>query len=139
MFSLTAYAIGMSTIADDGITKLLDLAVEAKGDYPVIIAQHIKPTDAGSLRNAWDVLRGRMAKPGAVVLAAVSEKDGNPLLLAAGTQEAVDAGFNAGAVIKAISGNIKGGGGGKPTMAQAGGKDASGLEAALDAAREMLL
>ena len=130
---------GMSTIADDGITKLLDLAVEAKGDYPVIIAQHIKPTDAGSLRNAWDVLRGRMAKPGAVVLAAVSEKDGNPLLLAAGTQEAVDAGFNAGAVIKAISGNIKGGGGGKPTMAQAGGKDASGLEAALDAAREMLL
>ena len=130
---------GMSTIADDGITKLLDLAVEAKGDYPVIIAQHIKPTDAGSLRNAWDVLRGRMAKPGAVVLAAVSEKDGNPLLLAAGTQEAVDAGFNAGAVIKAISGNIKGGGGGKPTMAQAGGKDASGLEAALDAAREMLV
>ena len=130
---------GMSTIADDGITKLLDLAVEAKGDYPVIIAQHIKPTDAGSLRNAWDVLRGRMAKPGAVVLAAVSEKDGNPLLLAAGTQEAVDAGFNAGAVIKAISGNIKGGGGSKPTMAQAGGKDASGLEAALDAAREMLL
>ena len=130
---------GMSTIADDGITKLLDLAVEAKGDYPVIIAQHIKPTDAGSLRNAWDVLRGRMAKPGAVVLAAVSEKDGNPLLLAAGTQDAVDAGFNAGAVIKAISGNIKGGGGGKPTMAQAGGKDASGLEAALDAAREMLL
>ena len=131
--------LGMSTIADDGITKLLDLAVEAKGAYPVIIAQHIKPTDAGSLRNAWDVLRGRMAKPGAVVLAAVSEKDGNPLLLAAGTQEAVDAGFNAGAVIKAISGNIKGGGGGKPTMAQAGGKDASGLEAALDAAREMLL
>ena len=130
---------GMSTIADDGITKLLDLAVEAKGVSPVIIAQHIKPTDAGSLRNAWDVLRGRMAKPGAVVLAAVSEKDGNPLLLAAGTQEAVDAGFNAGAVIKAISGNIKGGGGGKPTMAQAGGKDASGLEAALDAAREMLL
>ena len=130
---------GMSTIADDGITKLLDLAVEAKGAYPVIIAQHIKPTDAGSLRNAWDVLRGRMAKPGAVVLAAVSEKDGNPLLLAAGTQEAVDAGFNAGAVIKAISGNLKGGGGGKPTMAQAGGKDASGLEAALDAAREMLL
>ncbi|MGN0261427.1 MAG: alanine--tRNA ligase [Eggerthellaceae bacterium] len=130
---------GMSTIADDGITKLLDLAVEAKGAYPVIIAQHVKPTDAGSLRNAWDVLRGRMAKPGAVVLAAVSEKDGNPLLLAAGTQEAVDAGFNAGVVIKAISGNIKGGGGGKPTMAQAGGKDASGLEAALDAAREMLL
>ena len=45
----------------------------------------------------------------------------------------VAAGFNAGNVmIKAIAGNIKGGGGGKPTMAQAGGKDAAGIDAALD-------
>ena len=42
------------------------------------------------------------------------------------------------AIIKSIAGNIKGGGGGKPTMAQAGGKDASGMDAALDAARELL-
>ena len=56
-----------------------------------------------------------------------------------GTPEAVEAGFDAGAVIKAISGNIKGGGGGKAAMAQAGGKDASGIDAALEAAREMLL
>ncbi|MBO4365592.1 MAG: hypothetical protein J5804_04785, partial [Eggerthellaceae bacterium] len=56
-----------------------------------------------------------------------------------GTDEAVAAGFNAGAIIKAIAPCIKGGGGGKPTMAQAGGKDASGLDAALDAAREQLL
>ena len=62
-----------------------------------------------------------------------------PTLLAAGTPEAVEAGFDAGAVIKAISGNIKGGGGGKAAMAQAGGKDASGIDAALQAARDMLL
>ena len=68
-----------------------------------------------------------------------TEKDGKPTLLAAGTPEAVEAGFDAGAVIKAISGNIKGGGGGKAAMAQAGGKDASGIDAALEAAREMLL
>ena len=37
-----------------------------------------------------------------------------------------------------ISSHIKGGGGGKPTMAQAGGKDANGIDAALDAARESL-
>ena len=49
------------------------------------------------------------------------------------------AGFNAGAVIKAIAPCVKGGGGGKPAMAQAGGKDASGIDAALAAAKEMLL
>ena len=54
-----------------------------------------------------------------------------------GTDEAVEKGFNAGAVIKQISREIKGGGGGKPTMAQAGGKDASGIDAALDAARKL--
>ena len=48
------------------------------------------------------------------------------------------AGFNAGSIIMAIATNIKGGGGGKPTMAQAGGKDADGLDAALDAARASL-
>ena len=58
--------------------------------------------------------------------------------MAAGTDAAVAAGFNAGAIIKAISKHIKGGGGGKPTMAQAGGKDVGGLDAALDAAREIL-
>ncbi len=124
------------TVADDGITKLVDSAAAAKGGYPVIIGR-LGEADAGQMRNGWDVLRARMAAPGAAVLA--GEKDGTPILLAAGTPEAVAAGFDAGAVIKAISSNIKGGGGGKAAMAQAGGKDASGIDAALDAAREMLL
>ena len=47
-------------------------------------------------------------------------------------------GLRAGAVIKAIASCVKGGGGGKPAMAQAGGKDASGIDAALEAARELL-
>jgi alanyl-tRNA synthetase len=59
-------------------------------------------------------------------------------LLAAGGAPAVAAGFNAGAVIKTMAPHIKGGGGGKPEMAQAGGKDASGIDAALEAARAML-
>ena len=103
--------------------------------YPLVIAE-IKQVDAGGLRNAWDIVRARMPKPGAVVLA--SNNNGTPILLAAGTDEAVAAGFNAGAVIKAIAPCVKGGGGGKPTMAQAGGKDVEGIPAALDAAREML-
>ena len=62
-----------------------------------------------------------------------------PLLLAAGTDAAVAAGFNAGAIIKAIAPAIQGGGGVKPTMAQAGGKNAAGIDDALAKAREILL
>ena len=103
--------------------------------YPLIVAR-IDGLDAGGLRNAWDILRGRMPEPGACVIGTIN--NGKPVLMAAATDEAVAAGFNAGNVIKAIAGNIKGGGGGKPTMAQAGGKDAAGIDAALDAARELL-
>ena len=111
-------------------------AARAKAGYPVAILRK-DGIDAGGLRNAWDVIRGHLDAPGACVLA--SENNGTPLLLAAGTDEAMAAGFNAGAIIKAIAPAIKGGGGGKPAMAQAGGKDASGLDAALQAARNLLL
>lgn len=103
--------------------------------YPLVIAR-IDGLDSGALRNAWDILRSRMPKPGACVIGTVN--DDKPVIMAAGTEEAVAAGFNAGALIKQIASNIKGGGGGKPTMAQAGGKDASGMDAALDAARQAL-
>ena len=88
------------------------------------------------MRNVWDVVRARMPKPGALVLGAVT--DGKSIVMAAASDEAVAAGFNAKDVIKQASSHIKGGGGGKPTMAQAGGKDASGMDAALDAARAFL-
>ncbi|MEF9842025.1 MAG: alanine--tRNA ligase [Raoultibacter sp.] len=102
--------------------------------YPLLVAL-IPGVDGGGLRHSWDIVRSHMDAPGACILA--SEYEGAPLLLAAGTDEAVAAGFDAGAVIRSISPHIKGGGGGKPSMAQAGGKDASGLEAALAAARTM--
>lgn len=127
---------GVEAVSKDAITSLVDEAVASKAGYPVIVAR-VEMHDAGGMRSAWDVLRSRMSAPGAVVLA--GEKDGRPLLLAAGTDEAVAAGFDAGAIIKAISKHVKGGGGGKPTMAQAGGKDAAGIDAALEEARGMLL
>ncbi|MDO4590679.1 MAG: alanine--tRNA ligase [Slackia sp.] len=104
--------------------------------YPLVIAR-IDGLDSGALRNAWDVLRSRMPEPGACVIGTVNND--KPVIMAAATDEAVAAGFDAGAVIKAIAGNIKGGGGGKPVMAQAGGKDAAGMDAALDAARALLI
>jgi alanyl-tRNA synthetase len=52
--------------------------------------------------------------------------------------EAIEDGLDAGAVIKQIAPIVGGGGGGRPSMARAGGKDASRLEEALEAARSML-
>lgn len=123
-------------LANDGIAGLIDNAFKARGGYAVIIGNMGK-ADSGQMRNAWDVLRTRLGDASAVVLAA--EADDKPILLAAGTPQAIKAGFDAGAVIKAIAPNIKGGGGGKAAMAQAGGKDAAGVDAALASARNMLL
>lgn len=128
--------VGKTLISDDGISALLSQAVQAKGGYPVIIAR-TPIREGGLMRNLWDVVAARMDAPGAVVV--TGENDGKVILLAAGTPEAVAAGFDAGAVIKAIAPCVKGGGGGKPSMAQAGGKDVSGIDDALAAAREMLL
>ena len=79
-----------------------------------------------------DRLRGSLG-PSAVVLGA---RDGERVqLVASMTPEAVEDGLDASAVIQAIGPIVGGGGGGAPAMARAGGKDASRLDEALDAAR----
>ncbi|MBE0417211.1 MAG: alanine--tRNA ligase [Coriobacteriia bacterium] len=116
------------------IDQLLEGVVDV--GYPLVVAR-LKDLDAKELRTTADVMRGRLGG-GAVVLAATMPDGGAPLLLAAGSKDAVATGFDAGALIKAIAPHVKGGGGGNPSMAQAGGTDASGIDAALAAAREML-
>ncbi len=127
---------GEKAIEDDRINELLSAQVQAKEGYPVIITS-TAAGDSGQMRELWDVIRARMDRPGAAVIAGVYED--KPVLIAAGTDTAVEAGFDAGALIKAMGPAIKGGGGGKPSMAQAGGKDASGIDEALRIARDMLL
>ena len=124
-----------NAVADDNVTMLLDQAVMTPAGYPVIVSQ-VDVRDPGMMRNLWDVVRSRMSAPGAAVMIGI--KDDRPILLAAGTDEAVAAGFNAGNIIKTIAPLVSGGGGGKPTMAQAGGKDTAGIPAALDKARSEL-
>jgi len=102
--------------------------------YPLVVAR-VEISDGAAIREIADTVRAKLSG-GAVVLAA--EVSGTALLLAAGSAAAVAAGFDAGAVIREIAPRVGGGGGGKPTMAQAGGKDASGIDAALDAARGLL-
>ncbi len=121
--------------SSDAIGRAIDEAADL-GSYKLVIAQ-LEGLEAADLRNVWDTIRQKVAGPVACVLATVTSK-GQPALLAAGTDEAVAAGFKAGDVIKGIASKVGGGGGGRPGMAQAGGKDASGIPAALDEARNIL-
>ncbi len=127
---------GKETVSDDGINALLELVQEAPAGYPVIIAR-VPAERAGGLRHLWDVVKSRMKEPGALVAAGAA--DGKALLMAAGTDEAVAKGFNAAELIKAMGPAVGGGGGGKPAMAQAGGKNAEGVDEALEIARNIIL
>lgn len=120
--------------SSDAISSVIENAVDC-GSYKLVVAQ-LEGLEAADLRNVWDTVRQKGGSAVACVIATVTSK-GQPALLAAATDEAVAAGFKSGDVIKKIAPMVGGGGGGRPQMAQAGGKDASGIPAALEAAREM--
>ena len=87
------------------------------------------------LRDLGDQLKEKLGE-GVVVLA--SEKDGKVNLIAMATQEAMGKGAHAGNLIKAIAGKVGGGGGGRPNMAQAGGKNPAGIPDAIAEAKAAL-
>lgn len=84
-------------------------------------------------------LRDRL---GSAFIALAAEIDGRPIFIAAATDDVVARGLSASDVVKIAAGLAGGGGGGRPQLAQAGGKDASriddALAAALQAARNRL-
>ena len=120
--------------SSDAISSAIENAVDC-GSYKLVVAQ-LEGLEAADLRNVWDTVRQKGGSAVACVIATVTSK-GQPALLAAATDEAGAAGFKSGDVIKKIAPLVGGVGGGRPQMAQAGGKDASGIPAALEAAREM--
>ena len=122
---------GSSNKIGDAVNGAVDL-----GGYKAVVAR-IDGLGGKDLRSAWDTLRDKLGEASACVIASQSP-DGKVALLAAGTDAAVAAGFNAGNVVKQIAGKVGGRGGGRPNMAQAGGKDAAGIDDALAAARELL-
>jgi alanyl-tRNA synthetase len=121
---------GSSNQVADAVGSAVDM-----GAYKLVVA-HLNGISGKELRNVWDTVRDKIGSDCACVLA--SEADGKVGLLAAATDGAVSAGFSAGNVVKEISGLVGGKGGGRPNMAQAGGKDAAGIDAALDAAKKLL-
>ena len=91
-------------------------------------ASGIPDTDMNSLRNLGDDFKSKL---GDSVVVLASAKDGKVNLIAMATDGAVAKGAHAGNIIKAVAGLVGGGGGGRPNMAQAGGKNPDGIEAAL--------
>jgi alanyl-tRNA synthetase len=95
---------------------------------PVLAVRVETALDMDNLRDMTDCFRDKM-KSGVVVLGAVF--GAKPNFVAAVTPDLVERGLHAGKLVKAVAQEVGGGGGGKPTLAQAGGRDADRLERAL--------
>ena len=85
------------------------------------------------MRNLSDTLREQL---GESVIVLASAADGKVSLLAAATDGAMKKGAHAGNLIRSIAKLVGGGGGGRPNMAQAGGKNPAGIDEALEAAKK---
>ena len=100
-----------------------------------LLAAKVADVDMNGLRGLGDQLKDKLGE-GVIVLASVA--DGRVNLMATATDGAQKQGAHAGNLIKAIAGLVGGGGGGRPGMAQAGGKNPAGVDAALEKCAEVV-
>jgi len=105
------------------------------GDFN-IIATAVEGVDMNGLRDLGDQLKAKVSE-GIVVIA--SANDGKVNLIAMATDAAVKAGAHAGNLIKEVAPLVGGGGGGRPNMAQAGGKNPAGINDAVAKAKEVAM
>ncbi len=101
-----------------------------------VVVQRYPDADAGALRGLVDDIRGMTGRFVAVLGGVADEK---PSLLVAASRDLASEGFDSGAIVRGAAALIGGGGGGRPELAQAGGRDASGLDAALHEATRLAL
>ncbi|MGX8715277.1 MAG: alanine--tRNA ligase [Lachnospiraceae bacterium] len=120
-------------LAQGAMGDVMDQVKEVKGVK--VLAVRADGVDGGGLRNLGDQLKEKLGE-GVIVIA--SEKDGKVNLIAMATDQAQKAGAHAGNLIKGIAALVGGGGGGRPGMAQAGGKNPAGIDAALAKAAEVV-
>lgn len=109
---------------------------ESVGDFKIIIAQ-LGEIDAESLKTAAERLLHKLGN-GAIVLGSIPEPD-KVSLVACFSPEVNKKGVLAGKFVGAIAKICGGGGGGRPNLAQAGGRDPSKLKEALETARTQLI
>ena len=121
-----------SRLANDSVKDVLSQVIDVKGVK--VLAVKVDDVDMNGLRNLGDQLKEKLGE-GVVVLA--SATDGKVNLMASATEEAMKKGAHAGNLIKAIAGLV-GGGGGRPNMAQAGGKNPAGIPDSLAKVAEVV-
>ena len=122
-----------SRMAQDAVGDVMDQVKEVKGVK--LLAAEVDGVDMNGLRDLGDQLKEKLGD-GVVVLA--SANDGKVSLMATATEGAMQKGAHAGNLVKGIAGCVGGGGGGRPNMAQAGGKNPAGIKDALEKAAEVL-
>ena len=122
-----------SRMAQDAVGDVMDQVKEVKGVK--LLAAEVDGVDMNGLRDLGDQLKDKLGD-GVVVLA--SANDGKVSLMATATDGAMKMGAHAGNLVKGIAGCVGGGGGGRPNMAQAGGKNPAGIKDALEKAEEVL-
>ena len=115
-----------SKAARESLGNVMDQVKEVRGVR--LLAAKADNVDMNGLRELGDQLKEKLGE-GVVVLA--SEKDGKVNLVAMATEEAMAKGAHAGNLIKGIAALVGGGGGGRPNMAQAGGKNPAGIPQAI--------
>ena len=122
-----------SKAAKDALGDVMDQIQEVKGVK--LLASSVSGVDMNGLRDLGDQLKDKIGE-GVVVIA--SDCDGKVSLIAMATDAAMKQGAHAGNLIKAIAGKVGGGGGGRPNMAQAGGKNPAGIPDAIAQAKTAL-
>ena len=122
-----------SKAAKDALGDVMSQVTEVKGVK--LLATSVDGVDMNGLRDLGDQLKGKLGE-GVVVLA--SNADGKVNLIAMATDGAMAKGAHAGNLIKGIAGLVGGGGGGRPNMAQAGGKNPAGIPEAVAEAAKVL-
>ena len=120
-------------MAQDALGDVMNQVTEVKGIK--LLAAQVEGVDMNGLRDLGDDLKNKLGE-GVVVLA--SAKDGKVSLMAMATHGAMKAGAHAGNLIKGIAAIVGGGGGGRPNMAQAGGKNPEKIGEAVAAAAGIL-
>ena len=120
-------------LAKDALGDVMDQVTEIKGVK--LLAAKVPDVDMNGLRNLGDQLKDKLGD-GVVILA--SAKDDKVNLIAMATDNAMAKGAHAGNLIKELAVLVGGGGGGRPNMAQAGGKNPAGMDAVVEAAPKAL-
>ena len=115
-----------SKAAKEALGDVMDQVQDVKGVK--LLATKVSGVDMNGLRELGDQLKEKIGD-GVVVL--LSENDGKVNLIAMATDGAMAKGAHAGNLIKGIAALVGGGGGGRPNMAQAGGKNPAGMDAAI--------